>query len=83
MTEVGPEYAFPPPWLNDSYRFREPTLIGATGNGGYAPFPVFLISFPAEPLPLALNIVSKLLRFVAETMLFVWRADGEVSGAKA
>jgi hypothetical protein len=40
-------------------------------------------AFPAEPLPLALNVISKILCFVAAIMLFVWRADGEVSGAKA
>jgi hypothetical protein len=38
-------------------------------------------AFPAEPLPLALNIISKILCFVAAIMLFVWRLDGEVSAA--
>jgi len=40
-------------------------------------------AFPAEPLPLALNVVSKILCFVAATMLFVWSAAGEVLAAKA
>ncbi len=40
-------------------------------------------AFPAEPLPLTLNVISKILCFVAAIMLFVWRADGEVSGARA
>jgi hypothetical protein len=40
-------------------------------------------AFPAEPLPLALNVISKILCFVAAIMLFVWREDGEVSGARA
>ena len=40
-------------------------------------------AFPAEPLPLALNIFSKILCFVAAIVLFVWREDGEVSGARA
>jgi hypothetical protein len=40
-------------------------------------------AFPTEPLPLALNIISKILCFVAAIMLFVWREDGEVSGARA
>src|SRR5262249_503242 len=35
----------------------------------------------AEPLLLALNIISKILCFVAAIMLFVWREDGEVSQA--
>jgi hypothetical protein len=39
--------------------------------------------FPAEPLPLALNVISKIMCFVAATMLFVWRTDGEVSGTRA
>jgi hypothetical protein len=42
-------------------------------------------AFPAEPLPLALNIISKVLCFVAAIMLFIWREDGssirEVSDA--
>jgi hypothetical protein len=33
-------------------------------------------AFPAEPLPLALNVISKILCFVAAIMLFVWREDG-------
>jgi hypothetical protein len=40
-------------------------------------------AFPAEPLPLALNVVSKILCFLAAIMLFVWRADAGVAGAKA
>jgi hypothetical protein len=39
-------------------------------------------AFPAEPLPLALNIFSKILCFVAAIVLFVWREDGEVSGVE-
>ena len=38
-------------------------------------------AFPAEPLPLALNVAAKILCFVAAAMLFVWRADREVSGS--
>ena len=34
-------------------------------------------AFPVTPLPLALNVVSKILCFVAAIMLFVWR-DGEI-----
>ncbi|HZC85564.1 MAG TPA: hypothetical protein VE266_01095 [Steroidobacteraceae bacterium] len=33
-------------------------------------------AFPAEPLPLALNVISKILCFVAAIMLFAWKADG-------
>lgn len=32
-------------------------------------------TFPDEPLPLALNIVSKMLCFVAAILLFVWKPD--------
>ena len=49
----------------------------------FAVWAVFGFAFPAEPLPLALNIISKILCFVAAIMLFVWRADEEVSGARA
>jgi hypothetical protein len=43
----------------------------------------FGFEFPAEPLPLALNVIAKILFFVAAIMLFVWREDAEVSGASA
>jgi hypothetical protein len=52
-------------------------------HGVAAMFAVFAIwawfglAFPAEPLPLALNIVSKILCFVAAIMLFAWKSDGE------
>jgi hypothetical protein len=37
-------------------------------------------TFPAEPVPLALNVVSKILCFVTAVMLFAWKADaGAVS----
>lgn len=32
-------------------------------------------AYPAQPVPLALNVVSKLLCFVAALTLFVWRED--------
>ena len=48
----------------------------------FAVWAAFGFAFPSEPLPLALNIISKLLCFVAAIMLFVWREDGEVSGAE-
>jgi hypothetical protein len=48
----------------------------------FAVWAVFGFAFPAEPLPLALNVISKILCFVAAIMLFVWRADGDVSGAR-
>jgi hypothetical protein len=47
----------------------------------FAIWAAFGFAFPAEPLPLALNVISKILCFVAATMLFVWREDGEVSRA--
>jgi hypothetical protein len=48
----------------------------------FAVWAAFGFAFPAEPLPLALNVFSKILSFVAAIMLFVWRADGEVSRAR-
>jgi hypothetical protein len=49
----------------------------------FAVWAAFGFAFPAEPLPLALNVISKILCFVAAIMLFVWRADGKISGAHA
>jgi hypothetical protein len=45
----------------------------------FAVWAVFGFAFPLEPLPLVLNVISKMLCFIAATMLFVWRPDGEVS----
>ena len=47
----------------------------------FAVWAAFGFAFPAEPLPLALNVISKVLCFVAAIMLFVWRADAKVPGA--
>ena len=47
----------------------------------FAVWAAFGFAFPAEPLPLALNVISKILCFVAAIMLFVWRTDGRVAGA--
>jgi hypothetical protein len=41
----------------------------------FAVWAAFGFAFPAEPLPLALNVISKILCFVAAVMLFAWRAD--------
>jgi hypothetical protein len=49
----------------------------------FAVWAAFGFAFPAEPLPLALNVISKILCFVAAIMLFVWKDDGQVSGAGA
>jgi hypothetical protein len=49
----------------------------------FAVWAAFGFAFPAEPLPLALNVISKVLCFVAVIMLFVWRADRGVLGANA
>ena len=54
--------------------------------GMFAVFSVwaaFGFAFPAHPLPLALNVISKILCFVAAVMLFVWKADGKLSGTGA
>jgi hypothetical protein len=49
----------------------------------FAVWAAFGFAFPAQPLPLALNMISKILCFVAAIMLFVWRSDEEVSEARA
>jgi hypothetical protein len=63
-----------------------------TASASYAVAGMFVVfavwaatgfAFPAQPLPLALNVISKSLCFVAATMLFVWKTDVEVSGARA
>ena len=41
----------------------------------FAVWAAFGFAFPLEPLPLALNVISKILCFVAVIMLFVWKAD--------
>jgi hypothetical protein len=41
----------------------------------FAVWAVFGFAFPSEPLPLVLNIISKVLCFVAVIMLFVWKPD--------
>jgi hypothetical protein len=43
----------------------------------FAVWAAFGFAFPDEPLPLALNVVSKILCFVAAIMLFVWKAEEE------
>jgi len=57
-----------------------------TANACYAVAAMFLVfavwaafgfAFPATPLPFALNVISKILCFVAAIMLFVWREDEE------
>jgi hypothetical protein len=49
----------------------------------FAVWAAFGFAFPAEPLPLTLNVISKILCFVAAIMLFVWKDDAEVSAAGA
>jgi hypothetical protein len=49
----------------------------------FAVWAAFGFAFPTEPLPLALNVISKILCFVAAIMLFVWKAEGEVPRAGA
>ena len=44
----------------------------------FAVWAAFGFAFPAAPLPLALNVISKILCFVAAIMLFVWREDEEI-----
>ena len=49
----------------------------------FAVWAAFGFAFPSEPLPFALNVISKILCFVAAIMLFVWRPDEEGSAARA
>jgi hypothetical protein len=43
----------------------------------FAVWAAFGFAFPATLLPLALNVISKILCFVAAIMLLVWREDAE------
>jgi hypothetical protein len=47
----------------------------------FAVWAAFGFAFPSEPLPFALNVISKILCFVAAIMLFVWREDAEAGHA--
>jgi len=49
----------------------------------FAVWAAFRFAFPSELLPLVLNVISKILCFVAAIMLFVWRADRGVLAANA
>jgi len=63
--------------------------VRVTAHAAYAVVGVFAVwaafgfAFPAKPLPLVLNAISKILCFVAAIMLFVWGTDGQFSGARA
>jgi len=41
----------------------------------FAVWAAFGFAFPSAPLPLALNVISKILCFLAAVMLLVWRPD--------
>jgi hypothetical protein len=47
----------------------------------FAIWAMFGFAFPSQPVPLALNVISKILCFVAAIMLFAW-ADDKACGAK-
>ena len=49
----------------------------------FAVWAAFGFAFPADPLPLALNVIAKILCFVAAIMLFAWRADREIGTVRA
>ncbi|MFZ2005217.1 MAG: hypothetical protein WAV02_09035 [Stellaceae bacterium] len=51
--------------------------------GVFAVWATFGFAFPTEPLPLALNVISKILCFVAAIMLFVWKPNEEVEADAA
>ena len=48
----------------------------------FAIWAAFGFAFPSQPVPLALNVISKILCFLAAIMLFAW-ADDKASGASA
>ena len=48
----------------------------------FAIWAAFGFAFPSQPLPLALNVISKILCFVAAIMLFAWRAGDKASGVQ-
>jgi hypothetical protein len=48
----------------------------------FAIWAAFGFAFPSQPVPLALNVISKILCFVAAIMLFAW-ADNKPSGTRA
>jgi hypothetical protein len=48
----------------------------------FAIWAAFGFAFPSQPLPLALNVISKILCFIAAIMLFAW-ADDKAPGASA
>jgi hypothetical protein len=43
----------------------------------FAVWAIFGFAFPSKPLPLTLNVISKVLCFVAAIMLFIWRTVHE------
>jgi hypothetical protein len=45
----------------------------------FAIWAAFGFAFPSQPLPLALNVISKILCFVAAIMLFAWRGGDKAS----
>jgi len=49
----------------------------------FAVWAAFGFAFPATLLLFALNVISKILCFVAAVMLFVWRPDEQDSVAGA
>jgi hypothetical protein len=64
--------------------------VRVTAGACYALAAMFLVfavwaaigfAFPAQPLPLALNVVAKILCFVAAIMLFVWRTEDDTTAA--
>ena len=68
--------------LPPSMRLTAPALYAVAGMFVvFAVWAAFGFAFPMEPLPLVLNVASKILCFVAATMLFVWRADEEDPGS--
>jgi hypothetical protein len=68
--------------LLPSMRVTAYTLYAVAGMFGiFAVWAAFGFAFPADPLPFALNVISKILCFVAAITLFVWRPDAEIGFA--
>jgi hypothetical protein len=62
--------------LLPSMRVTAPACYAVAGMFAvFAIWAAFGFAFPSQPLPLALNVISKILCFVAAILLFAWAGD--------
>jgi hypothetical protein len=70
--------------LLPSMRITRPACYALAGMFAvFAAWALVGFGIPAEPLPRTLNIISKMLCFVAAIMLFVWSKGGQPTRAAA